>query len=426
MKATTDASACEAVVYGFDGVLGAEPGSPVPEALALACGRIARLGGRRDLLDAHPAARRLALPGGLLAPGFVDAHVHPAFFAGRAAEFGMKCAGRSYQEIAAAGGGIRASARAVRSASGEELAARVAQHFRRMQRHGTLCCEAKSGYGLTLADEFKSLRAIRAAAAATRMEVLPTFLGAHAVPEEFAGRADAWLDLLIAEALPALRAEGLARAVDIFIEEGAFDLAQARRFLTAAKEAGFALRVHADQFSALGGVELAVELGAESVDHLEALTDAGLEALAMSRRTFAGLLPAVPHFLGLRADAPARRLLKAGVPYFIATDFNPGSCYTPSLPEAAHFARRRLGLTAAEAFHGATAGAAASLGLGERKGRLAPGCDADLILLDLEDMEEFGYGFGENPVRWAMARGHEIPLGEFLSPSGTEFAIRPR
>jgi imidazolonepropionase len=398
------------LIYGFSGLLGAGPEVPRGvEAVMAAEGRIQALGGRAELERRHPRAERIALAGGLLAPGFVDAHTHPAFAAGRAAEFGMKCAGKSYQEIAAAGGGIRASARAVRAASEAELAAHVGNHFRRMLRHGTTCCEAKSGYGLTVADELKSLRAIRAAAAATGMEALPTFLGAHAVPEEFVGRADAYVELLIAEALPAVRAEGLARAVDVYVEDGAFTLAQARRYLEAARALGFALRVHADQFQALGGVELAAELGAESVDHLEALTDAGLEALALSGRTCAGLLPAAPHFLGLDADAPARRLLKAGVPYFVATDFNPGSCYTPSLPEAAHFARRRLGLTAAEAFHGVTAGAAASLGLGARKGRIAPGCDADLVLLDLPDLEHFGYGFGENPVRWVMAAGRPLP-----------------
>jgi imidazolonepropionase len=207
------------------------------------------------------------------------------------------------------------------------------------------------------------------------------------------------MDLLCEEMLPRVADEGLARAADIFIEEGAFNLQQARRYLERAKELGFALRVHADQFNELGGVQLAVELGAECVDHLEALTDAGLEALALGeKKTFAGLLPAVPHFLRQSIDAPARKLLDAGVPYFVATDFNPGSCYTPSLAEAAHFARVRLCLTASEALYGVTAGAADSLGIGDRRGRIAPGYEGDFLMLDLPDIHHFGYAFGECPV----------------------------
>ena len=366
--------------------------------MAVGEGKILALGRSAALRRRYQAKEELDGAGALLSPGFVDAHTHPAFMAGRAAEFDLKCQGKSYLEIAAAGGGILESVRGVRAASERELTAVVTQNFRRMLRHGTTTCEAKSGYGLSLQDELKSLRAIHAAAA-TGMEALPTFLGAHTVPEEFHGRADAYVDMLCEEALPAVKAAKLARAADIYVEEGAFTLAQARRYLERAKELGFALRVHADQFSSLGAVELAVELGAECVDHLEFLSDAGLEALALSRKTFAGFLPTVPHFLGQKADAPARKLIKAGVPFFVATDFNPGSSYTPSLVEAAHFARRRLGLTAEEAFHGVTAGAADSLGLGARKGRLAPGFDADFLLLDLPDLAHFGYALGENPIR---------------------------
>lgn len=387
------------MVYGASGLLGAGPDCPAgADAMAVGGGKILALGSRAALRRQYQAKEEVDAAGSLLAPGFVDAHTHPAFTAGRASEFDLKCQGKSYLEIAAAGGGIWASVRAVRAASEGKLTAVVEENFRRMLRHGTTTCEAKSGYGLSLKEELKSLRAIRAAAVATGMEALPTFLGAHVVPEEFQGRADAYVDMLCAEALPAVKEAKLARAADVYVEEGAFTLAQARRYLERAKELGFALRVHADQFSALGAVQLAVELGAESVDHLEFLSDAGLEALALSGKTFAGFLPAVPHFLGQKADAPARKLLKAGVPYFVATDFNPGSCYTPSLVEAAHFARRRLGLTAEEAFHGVTAGAAASLGLASRKGRLAPGFDADFLLLNLPDLAHFGYALGENPV----------------------------
>ena len=393
------------MVYGVSGILGAGPETPArADAMAVAGGKILAIGPQAALRRRFRAKEEVDGAGALLSPGFVDAHTHPAFTAGRAAEFDLKCQGKTYLEIAAAGGGILASVRAVRAASEGQLTARVEENFRRMLRHGTTTCEAKSGYGLSLKDELKSLRAIRAAAAATGMEALPTFLGAHVVPEEFSGRADAYVDLLCQEALPAVKEAKLARAADVYVEEGAFTLAQARKYLERAKDLGFALRVHADQFSALGAVQLAVELGAESVDHLEFLSDAGLEALALSRKTFAGFLPTVPHFLGQKADAPARKLLKAGVPYFVATDFNPGSSYTPSLVEAAHFARRRLGLTAEEAFHGVTAGAAASLGLGARKGRLEAGFDADFLLLHLPDLAHFGYALGENPVR-AMFRG---------------------
>lgn len=399
------------MVYGCSGVLGGGAEAVLSaDSLALAGGKVLAVGPAAALRRRFRPLEELDAAGALLAPGFVDAHTHPAFAATRAAEFELKCQGRTYLEIAAAGGGIRASVQSLRAASERELTSVVTKNFRRMLRHGTTTCEAKSGYGLSLRDELKSLRAIRAAAAAAGMEALPTFLGAHAVPEEFHGRADAYVELLCAEALPAVKQAGLARAADVYVEEGAFTLAQARRYLERAKELGFALRVHADQFSALGAVELAVELGAESVDHLEFLSDAGLESLALSRKTFAGFLPTVPHFLGQKADAPARKLIKAGVPWFIATDFNPGSSYTPSLVEAAHFARRRLGLSAEEAFHGVTAGAADSLGLGARKGRLAPGFDADFLLLDLPDLAHFGYALGENPVRAVFKAGKQLSI----------------
>ncbi len=379
------------------------------DAVAVGDGRVLAVGRADDLARRFAPRATTTLDGGLLAPAFVDAHTHPVFAAERAEEFDLKCRGASYLEVAAAGGGILASVRAVRAAGEDELAARVVRNLRRMQRHGTLTCEAKSGYGLSVADELKSLRALARAADEVGVTVLPTFLGAHAVPEEFRDDPDRYVDVLCEEALPAVVEEGLARAADVFVEEGAFSVAQARRYLERARELGLALRVHADQFHALGGVELAVELGAESVDHLEALTDAGLEALALSRRTFAGLLPVVPHFCAMGRDAPARRLIQAGVPWFVATDFNPGSSYTPSPPEAAHFARRRLGLSAEEALRGVTEHAAASLGLADR-GRIAPGAVADLVHLDLPGVASFGYALGENPVRALWRAGRPVPV----------------
>lgn len=341
----------------------------------------------------------------LLAPGFVDAHTHPVFATGRAEEFDWRAAGMGYVEIAERGGGILSSVRAVRAASEEDLVAKVSDHFRRMLRHGTTTCEAKSGYALTTRDEIKSLRVIREAAAVTGMEVFPTFLGAHMVPAEYRERPDDYLSLLCEESLPAVREADLARSADIYIEAHAFNLQRARRYLERARELGFRLRVHAEQFEDLGGARLATELEAECADHLEALNAEDLNYMAASGKTFAGLLPAVPHFLRQKIDAPGQAILKARIPYFIATDFNPGTCYTVSIPEALHFARVRLNFSALDALAGCTWLAAASLGVGHRKGRIAPGYDADFVVLDLPDVYHLGYGFGENPVHSVYVQG---------------------
>ncbi|HBF23386.1 MAG TPA: imidazolonepropionase [Planctomycetes bacterium] len=396
-------SPCDLLVHGASAVFSGEEVLE-GDGLVIGRGKVLETGEASSLRECWDARSELDVACGVVAPGFVDAHVHPAFAEGRAGEFSLRSQGADYQEIAAAGGGILSSVRAVRGLSEEELSRKVADHFRRMRCHGTTACEAKSGYGLTVEEELKSLRAIAFAAEATGMEVFPTFLGAHAVPEEHRENPDDWIDELCDKGLPAVAESGLARAADVFIEGIAFNLDRSRRYLEKAKEVGLALRVHADQFEALGGVELAVELGAESVDHLEVLEDRGLEALALGT-TFAGLLPAVPHFLGQESDAPARRLLAAGVRCFVATDFNPGSCPCPSLPEAAHFARRRLALTAEEALTAITSTAADSLGAGDRKGRLIPGHDADLVVLDLPDIDHFGYFLGENPVRTVVMGG---------------------
>jgi imidazolonepropionase len=350
------------------------------------------------LREKWQAETELDAEGLLITPGFVDAHTHPAFATGRAEEFDWRAEGADYLEIAKRGGGILSSVAHVRDASLDHMIAICTSNFKRMLKHGTTTCEAKSGYGLSVESELKSLEAIKQGGERAGITVVPTFLGAHMIPLEYRDDPQKYVDLLCEEMLPAVKEQGIARAADIFIEDGAFDLEQARQYCQAAVNLGFELRVHADQFNNLGGVELACEFGAQSVDHLEALSDAGLECLAMSEKTCAGLLPTVPHFLRQKTDAPARKMIKAGVKYFVATDFNPGSSYTPSLIEAAHFARVRLCLSAQEAIHGVTAGAADSLGLGESKGRIKVGHDADLLLLNLPDFFHFGYAFGENPV----------------------------
>lgn len=374
------------------------------DSVVVVDGKVAATGREEDLRPLWAAQQEIDAGGTVVVPGFVDGHTHPVFAVGRAEEFDWRAQGVDYLEIAARGGGILSSVRHVRECPEEELLGIVRGHLKRMLRHGTTCFEGKSGYGLSTEAELKSLRVLQQAAEEVGMELRATFLGAHMVPEEHREAPERYLDILCEEMLPAVKEQGIARAADIFIEQGAFDLEQARRYCTRASELGFALRIHADQFHELGGVQLAVEFGAESVDHLEALSDTGLEAMAMSGRTYAGLLPSVPHFLRQEADAPARRMISAGIPFFVATDFNPGSSYTPSLAEAAHFARVRLRMTAKEALFGVTLGAAESLGA-EQKGHLRVGADADLLLLDIPDSFHFGYAFGENPVREVILKG---------------------
>lgn len=385
---------CQMIVHN----VGAIWGHTGADALAINNGKFCDVGFHEVLSDKWQAATEIDAQGLLLAPGLVDAHTHPAFATGRAEEFDWRAAGADYLEIAKRGGGILSSVAHVRDASLEHMTAVCALNFRRMLKHGTTTCEAKSGYGLSIEAELKSLEAIKQGGAQAGINVIPTFLGAHMIPLEHRDNPQAYVDLLCSEMLPAVKQQGIAHTADIFIEDGAFNIVQARQYCAAATSLGFELRIHADQFNNLGGVELAVEFGAQSVDHLEVLSDAGLEALALSEKTFAGFLPTVPHFLRQKVDAPARKMIKAGVKYFVATDFNPGSSYTPSLVEAAHFARVRLCLSAQEAIHGITAGAADSLGIGQHKGRIKIGHDADLVFLNLPDFFHLGYAFGENPV----------------------------
>ena len=313
-------------------------------------------------------------------PGLVDCHTHAAFAGDRVEEFSMRAAGATYEELHAAGGGILATVRATRAASDDELTAIVERHRDAMLRHGTTTFEAKSGYGLDRETELRSLRAIRAAGG------VATWLGAHAVPPEF-DDADAYLDFALEEVLPG--ASELAEAADVFLERGAFDASQARRYLEACRAAGLALRLHGDQFTEAGAIPLAVELGARSVDHLEATSEAGVRQLGASD-VAAVLLPASALFLD-RPMPPARELVRANATVALATDFNPGSAFTESLPLVCSLACTQLKLSPAEALAACAANAAHVLGRGEKKGRIAPGYDADLLLLDVPDWRHVAY-----------------------------------
>ena len=327
-------------------------------------------------------------------PGLVDCHTHAAFGGDRVDEFSLRAGGASYEELHAAGGGILSTVRATRTAGEAGLREAVDRHRMWMLRAGTTTFEAKSGYGLDRETELASLRAIRDAGG------VPTWLGAHSVPPEFTD-ADAYLDFALAEVLP--EAAELAEAADVFLERGAFDAAQARRYLEACRDAGLALRVHGDQFTEAGAIPLAVELGARSVDHLEATGEEGIRTLAAS--DVAGvLLPASALFLD-RPMPPGRALVDAGAAVALATDFNPGSAFCESLPLVCSFAATKLHLSPAEALSACTVNAAHVLGRAGRIGRLAPGYRADITLLDTHDWRYLAYHLGGHVVARTIVAG---------------------
>jgi imidazolonepropionase len=327
-------------------------------------------------------------------PGLVDCHTHPAFGGDRVEEFSLRAAGASYEELHAAGGGILSTVRATREAGADGLRAAVVRHRGWMRRAGTTTFEGKSGYGLDRETELASLRAIRDAGG------VATFLGAHAVPPEHLD-ANAYVDFLIEDVLP--HAAPYAEAADVFLERGAFDVEQARRYLLAAREHGLALRIHGDQFTESGAIPLAVELGARSVDHLEATGRDGITALAASDVTGV-LLPASALFLD-RPMPPARALVDGGAAVALATDFNPGSAFTTSLPLVCSLAATQLKLSPAEALAACTVNAAHVLGRADRIGRIAPGYAADLTLLDAPDWRYLAYHLAGSLVAAVVEAG---------------------
>jgi imidazolonepropionase len=328
-------------------------------------------------------------------PGLVDCHTHPCFLGDRVEEFALRAGGASYEELHAAGGGILSTVRATRAGEEKELHAAVERHRDWMLRAGTTTFEGKSGYGLDRDTELASLRAVAAAGG------IPTWLAAHAVPPEFED-ADEYVEFALTEVLP--DAAPLAEAADVFVEEGAFTVEQARRYLLACRDAGLALRLHGDQFNELGAVELAAELGARSIDHLEATGEDGVRTLAESD-VVGVLLPASALFLD-RPMPPARALADAGAAVALATDFNPGSAFCQSLPLVCSLASTQLHLSPAEALTACTVNAAHVLGRADRCGRIAPGYAADLVLLAAPDWRHFAYHLGGDLVATVIQGGH--------------------
>jgi imidazolonepropionase len=367
-------------------------------------GRIAAVGRMRDLKPLGDDVVEIDGTGRAAVPGLVDCHTHACFAGDRAGEFELRASGATYEELHAAGGGIQATVRATRAEGPDGLVAALRRHRGWMLAHGTTTFEAKSGYGLDRETELSMLRAIR------EVKGVPTWLGAHAVPPEF-GDADEYLEFALAEVLPA--AAEVSEAADVFLEQGAFDVVQARRYLEAGRAHGLALRLHADQFTEAGGIGLAVELGARSVDHLEATGPGGVRLLAASD-VAAVLLPVAALFLG-RPMPPARDLVDAGAIVALATDFNPGSAYCESLPLVCALACTQLRLSPAEALAASTVNAAHVLGRAGSLGRLAPGYAADVVLVEAPDWRHLAYHLGgdvvalvvkDAEVAWSPSGGH--------------------
>ena len=374
-------------------------------AVAVRDGRVVAVGTTAEITGAFRADEELDLSGFVVLPGFVDSHTHPVFAKTREHEFHLRCAGADYMAIARAGGGILSSMRAVREAELDHLVAMTDRHLWGFAAHGTTTIEAKSGYGLSLADEQKSLQALQHAIAESPLTVRRTFLGAHEFPPEFREDRAGYVRLLCEQMIPALAP--LADYCDVFAEPGVFDQEQSRLVLQAAKDAGLRLRMHADEIQPMGGTELAVAMGADSADHLGRISEAGIAALAASD-TVGTLLPGTIFFLGKPHYAPARKMIEAGCAVALATDFNPGSCHTQSMPLIWTIACTQMKMSAEEVITASTINPAFSLQLDGECGTLHPGKWADLAVLDIPSWEAVGYAFGGNPVAMTIKRG--VPI----------------
>ncbi|TAK66778.1 MAG: imidazolonepropionase [Bacteroidetes bacterium] len=336
-------------------------------------------------------------------PGFVDSHTHLVFAGSREEEFAMRSGGATYQQIAERGGGIINTVRNVRAASKKELMKKARRWLSAMLRHGTTVAEIKSGYGLDMDNEVKMLEAIVELAKEEMTTIVPTFLGAHAVPPEYKENKSGYVRLIIERMLPYIAPRKLAEFCDVFCERGYFDLQDTEEILTFAKQSGLALKVHAEELTPLGGAQLAAQLNAVSVDHLEHITDNGIQALADSQ-TVATLLPGVSFFLN-HQYAPARALIEGGVPVAIATDFNPGSCMSYSMPLMMTIACTHMKMTPEEAITASTLNAAAALSRSQEYGSIEVGKKADMILLNIPNYKFLAYHFGENHVDRVIKHG---------------------
>ncbi len=384
----------------------------IPEgAVLVRNGLVEAVGPSQDLLEQFPKEERFNAAGKVVMPGFVDPHTHLIFMGNRAFEFEMRLEGRSYQEIMGAGGGIVNTVRITRDASLDELVEAVRTRAQGMLRYGTTTAEAKTGYGLTPGSELLQLQAILRLDQEGPLELVPTYLGAHAIPKEFMNNAQAYTDLVVNKMLPDVLTWWKRNArnrplpfVDVFCEVGAFSLEQTHQILTKAKELGFPLKIHADEFENLGGTSLAARMGAVSADHLVKTSNADIQALGISNTVAVSLTP-TPFGLGHHEYTPAKEILKANGLLAIASDLNPGTAWCESMQFVIALSCRYLKITVAQAIAAATINAAAAIAREGSIGSLEPGKQADLLVLSVDDYRNLGYKFGGNLVQRVMKRG---------------------
>jgi imidazolonepropionase len=376
-------------------------------AMLVRDGLIESVGARSEIEPRIEADCEVIDAGGrVVMPGFVDAHAHPVFAGTRADEYEQRALGATYQEIAARGGGIRSTVGHTRAATLEELVHQSKRYTQWFLRNGTTTVEAKSGYGLSVEDELKILRAIKQLNDETPLRYVPTFLGAHDIPAEYRERREDYVALVIEEMLPRVAEEKLAEYADVFCEERVFSVEESRRILTAARALGLGLRLHADQLTLSGGARLAAELKAETADHLEHTDADGIAALK-SANVQPVLLPGSVYALGSSRYPAARAMIDAGLALVLATDFNPGSSPTPSMPMVLSLASTHMKMTPAESLTAATINAAYSLGRGDEVGSLETGKRADFVIHDCADYREVAYFFGIEHPHAVYVGGHE-------------------
>ncbi len=376
-------------------------------AVAINGSKIIAVDASDKILSQYKAKHVIHAKNKTVTPGLVDAHTHPVFAGHRAEEFEMRLLGASYQEISKHGGGIKSTMSHVRAASPTQLVDQAQQHLKLFLEHGTTTIEAKSGYGLSLTDEIKLLEVIKTLNRQQPLELIPTFLGAHDFPPEYANKKQEYIKLIKEKMLPKVARLKLAEFCDVFCEKGVFEIEETREILTTAKKYGFKLKLHADEFTQLGGAELAAELGAVSADHLMFISENGIHQMK-AKGVIAVLLPGTTFTMGLKKYAPAFQMIKAGLPIALGTDFNPGTCLTESMPLIMTIACVMMKLTPAEVLTAATINAAYAIDQADKIGSLEPGKQADLVIWNVPSYRHIVYHFGVNLVDQVIKKGKII------------------